>query len=199
MHLWRVPETAERTWQREPAAHEALPAGLLRRTERLPQGPRRRMPDRPGGRAGRRCLRCSAGRDIGPSHGIVQLCAKTGLKQPPPKIDFPNQSSTWVIGPSRTASGRPIVFIDPHWPAEGQTSWWEFHVHTGRLPGGRVRLARAADRRPGLHRRRGLGRHGRRRRLGRRVRAEDRTPEPRPVLVRRHSGATWWSAMWRSA
>nr|MCU0980556.1 penicillin acylase family protein [Pirellulaceae bacterium] len=74
--------------------------------------------------------------DIGPSHGIVQLCASTGLKQPPPKLDFPNQSSTWVIGPSRTASGRAIVFIDPHWPAAGQTSWWEFHVHTGRLQAG---------------------------------------------------------------
>ena len=74
--------------------------------------------------------------DIGPSHGIVQICANTGLKQPPPKLDFPNQSSTWVIGPSRTASGRPIVFIDPHWPAEGQTSWWEFHVHAGRLQAG---------------------------------------------------------------
>ena len=74
--------------------------------------------------------------DVGPSHGIVQICVNAGLKQPPPKLDFPNQSSTWVIGPSRTASGRPIVFIDPHWPAEGQTSWWEFHVHAGRLQAG---------------------------------------------------------------
>ena len=28
------------------------------------------------------------------------------------------------------------MFIDPHWPAEGQTSWWEFHVHAGRRQAG---------------------------------------------------------------
>jgi len=135
MHLWRVPETAERTWRESP-----------RRTQRFLQAfcdglndYRRDHPDE--------CrtaleadpvqvislLRWS---DVLPSHGVVQVKVNAGLKQPPPQLAFPNQSSTWAIGPSRTASGRPILFIDPHWPAQGMTSWWEFHVHTGRLQAG---------------------------------------------------------------
>jgi len=74
--------------------------------------------------------------DVIPSHGIVTIKANAGLKQPAPKFAFPNQSSTWAIGPGRTNSGRPMLFIDPHWPAGGMTSWWEFHVHTGRIQAG---------------------------------------------------------------
>ena len=135
MHLWQVPETAQRMWQESPP-----------RTKRFLQAFCDGLNDYRESHAGEcgtaleadpvQVLALFRWSDIGPSHGIVQLCANTGLKQPPPKLEFPNQSSTWVIGPSRTAAGRPIVFIDPHWPAEGQTSWWEFHIHTGRLQAG---------------------------------------------------------------
>jgi acyl-homoserine-lactone acylase len=135
MHLWRVPETAERMWRESPPRTkrylQAFCDGLNEYRRTHAEECRFALEADPV-----QVLALLRWSDIGPSHGIAQLCANTGLKLPPPKLDFPNQSSTWVIGPSRTASGRPIVFIDPHWPAEGQTSWWEFHVHTGRLQAG---------------------------------------------------------------
>lgn len=135
MHLWRVPETAERIWQESPP-----------RTKRYLQAfcdglnaYRQAHADECGSAleaTPTQVIALFRRSDVLPSHGIAQLCANLGLKQPPPATTFPNQSSTWVIGPSRTASGRPIVFIDPHWPSEGETSWWEFHVHAGRLQAG---------------------------------------------------------------
>ena len=116
---------------REPAAHTPVPAGLLRWAERLPARTPGRMPRCTGGGtgAGDRPVpldRCPAvARHRRPS-------GEDRLEPAGPEFDFPNQSSTWAIGPTRTASGRPMLFIDPHWPAQGDTSWWEFHVHTGR-------------------------------------------------------------------
>ena len=130
MHLWRVPETAERMWRESPLRTkrflQAFCDGLNDYRQAHADECRNALEAEPV-----QVLALFRWSDINPSHGIVQLCANTVLKQPPPRLKFPDQSSTWVIGPSRTASGRPIVFIDPHWPAEGQTSWWEFHVHTG--------------------------------------------------------------------
>ncbi|MCU0982402.1 MAG: penicillin acylase family protein [Pirellulaceae bacterium] len=135
MHLWRVPETAERMWGESPPRTkrflQAFCDGLNDYRQAHADECRYALEADPV-----QVLALFRWSDIGPSNGIAQLCANTGLKLPPPQLDFPNQSSTWVIGPSRTASGRPIVFIDPHWPAEGQTSWWEFHVHAGRLQAG---------------------------------------------------------------
>jgi len=135
MHLWRVSETAERTWRESPARTrrflQAFCDGLNDYRNAHPDECRGTLEADPI-----QVIALLRWSDIGPSHGIVQLCASAGLKAPPPKLDFPRHSSTWVIGPSRTRSGRPIVFIDPHWPAEGQASWWEFHVHAGRLQAG---------------------------------------------------------------
>ncbi|MBN1421030.1 MAG: penicillin acylase family protein [Planctomycetes bacterium] len=135
MHLWRVPETAERMWRESPPRTkrflQAFCDGLNAYREAEAEECRDALEADPV-----QVLALFRWSDINPSHGIVQLCASAGLKRPPPALDAPNQSSTWIIGPSRTASGRPIVFIDPHWPAEGQTSWWEFHVHAGRLQAG---------------------------------------------------------------
>jgi acyl-homoserine-lactone acylase len=135
MQLWRIPETAERMWQASPPRTkrilQAFCDGLNDYRKAHAEECKTSLEATPV-----QVLALFRWSDIGPSHGIAQLCANTGLKAPPPKVDFPNQSSTWVIGPSRTASGRPIVFIDPHWPAEGQTSWWEFHVHAGRWQAG---------------------------------------------------------------
>ena len=135
MHLWRVPETAARTWGESPPRTkrflQAFCDGLNDYRRAHLDECRDALEADPV-----QVIALFRWSDVSPSHGIVQLCANTGLRQPPPTVDYPNQSSTWTIGPSRTASGRPIVFIDPHWPAEGQTSWWEFHVHAGRLQAG---------------------------------------------------------------
>ena len=99
MHLWRVPETAARTWRESPPRTkrflQAFCDGLndYRRThldecrDALEADPVQVIA----------LFRWS---DVSPSHGIVQLCANTGLRQPPPPVDYPNQSSTWTIGPS---------------------------------------------------------------------------------------------------
>ena len=135
MHLWRVPETAERIWQESPPRTkrylQAFCDGLNAYRQAHADECRTALEATPV-----QVIALFRWSDVLPSHGIVQLCANVGLQQPPPKTEFPNQSSTWIIGPSRTASRRPIVFIDPHWPSEGQTSWWEFHVHAGRLQAG---------------------------------------------------------------
>jgi acyl-homoserine-lactone acylase len=135
MHLWRVPETAERIWQESPPRTkrylQAFCDGLNAYRQAHAEECRTALVATPV-----QVIALFRWSDVLPSHGIVQLCANVGLQQPPPATEFPNQSSTWIIGPSRTASRRPIVFIDPHWPSEGQTSWWEFHVHAGRLQAG---------------------------------------------------------------
>ena len=135
MHLWRVPETAARTWDESPLRTrrflQAFCDGLNDYRREHPEECRDALEAEPV-----QVIALFRWTDVLPSHGIVLLQAKTGLNQPAPEFDFPNQSSTWAIGPSRTASGRPMLFIDPHWPAQGDTSWWEFHVHTGRLQAG---------------------------------------------------------------
>lgn len=135
MHLWRVPDTAERTWNESPPRTrrylQAFCDGLNDYRLKHPEECRDALPAEPV-----QVIALFRWTDVLPSHGIAMLQAKTGLNLPAPEFDFPNQSSTWVIGPSRTASGRPMLYIDPHWPAQGDTSWWEFHVHTGRLQAG---------------------------------------------------------------
>lgn len=135
MHLWQVPETAQRIWQASPPRTkrylQAFCDGLNEYRRAHADECQRALEADP-----MQVIALFRWTDVLPSHGIVQLCANTGLKQPPPPLDYPHQSSTWILGPSRTASRRPIVFIDPHWPAEGQTSWWEFHVRAGRMQAG---------------------------------------------------------------
>lgn len=135
MHLWRVPETAERTWRESPERTRRYLRAFCRGLNDY----RSAHPDECGQALEADPVQVIAllrWSDVTPSHGIVTIKAAAGLKQPAPQPDFPNQSSTWALGPSRTASGRPMLFIDPHWPAQGMTSWWEFHVHTGRLQAG---------------------------------------------------------------
>ncbi len=135
IHLWRVPETAERTWRESPLRTrrllQAFCSGLNAYRREHPDECRNALEAEPV-----QVIALLRWSDVAPSHGIVQIKANAGLKQPSPDKAFPDQSSTWAIGPSRTASGRPILFIDPHWPAQGMTSWWEFHVHAGRWQAG---------------------------------------------------------------
>jgi penicillin amidase len=39
-------------------------------------------------------------------------------------------SNTWAIGPSRSASGRAMLFINPHQPFFGPGQWIEGHIHS---------------------------------------------------------------------
>jgi acyl-homoserine-lactone acylase len=68
-----------------------------------------------------------------PSVGIIRSEVDATLGTAEQTGVTPDQSSSFAIGPSRTASGRPILMIDPHWPAQGMFSFYEFHLHAGRL------------------------------------------------------------------
>jgi len=135
LRVWRLTETAQRSWRETP-----------NRTKRFIQafcdglnGYRKSHPDECRGALEADPVQVIAllrTTDVQPSIGIVKMNVNAALNQPPPPLDFPNQSCTWVLGPSRTASGRPILFIDPHWPAQGYVSWWECHLHAGRLQAG---------------------------------------------------------------
>ncbi len=131
MHLWRVPETSATTWHNSSARTkrmlQAFCDGLNDYRRAHPVECKDAFEVKPI-----HVIALFRWTDVIPSHGLAQHEANFAMKLPPPASDFPNQSSTWAIGPSRTASERPILFIDPHWPAEGQTSWWEYHVHVGR-------------------------------------------------------------------
>jgi acyl-homoserine-lactone acylase len=135
MHLWRVPDTAARTWDESPLRTrrflQAFCDGLNDYRRAHPEECRDALEAEPV-----QVIALLRWSDVLPSHGIIRVKANAGLNQPAPQLDFPNQSSTWAIGPTRTASRRPMLFIDPHWPAQGDTSWWEFHVHAGRLQAG---------------------------------------------------------------
>ena len=132
LRLWRLPETAEGMWRASP-----------QRTKRFIQGYCDGLNDYRAAHP-QECanaieiepvhvLAFVRFTDLEPSSSIIELNANAALGQPPPELDSPDQSSTWAIGPTRTASGRPILFIDPHWPAQGRTSWWEFDLHVGRM------------------------------------------------------------------
>ena len=40
-------------------------------------------------------------------------------------------SNTWALAPSRTESGKAMLFINPHQPYFGPGQWYEGHVHSG--------------------------------------------------------------------
>jgi len=49
-------------------------------------------------------------------------------------------SNQWVVGPSRSASGKPILLADPHLGWWGVTRFWEVRLHAGDLAGSGVTL-----------------------------------------------------------
>lgn len=49
-------------------------------------------------------------------------------------------SNQWVVGPDRSASGNPILLIDPHLSWWGVTRFWELRIHAGELVGSGVSL-----------------------------------------------------------
>ena len=130
--LWRLPEIMEEAWQKSPP-----------RTKRFIQG----FCDGLNDYAREHPDECSHAMKVEPvavmalmkyighmpSVGMIDVEINATLNEPSSPPDHPNQSSTFAIGPSRTASGRPILLIDPHWPADGIFSWYEFHMHSGRM------------------------------------------------------------------
>ncbi len=44
-----------------------------------------------------------------------------------------DHSNSWALAGSRTASGRPMLLIDPHWAARGPLALYEAHIHGGDL------------------------------------------------------------------
>ena len=57
--------------------------------------------------------------------------AKGDLKRAGSHIRDGRGSNQWIVGPSRTAEGGVIAFIDPHLPWEATTRFYEAHVHGG--------------------------------------------------------------------
>ncbi len=132
MLLWRVPENAEKAWRESPPRSkryvQAFCDGLNDYRLAHSEECKNALPVEPP-----QILALIRMTDVPPSIGIVNADVARALNTPSPLPEFPHQSSTWVIGASRTASKKPIVFIDPHWPTSGNTSWWEFHLHAGRM------------------------------------------------------------------
>jgi len=128
---WRIPEIAEDTWRKSSL-----------RTKRMLQAfcdglnaYRKQHPEEWGDALEATPVQVLAWAKycvLMPSIQAVKIdvtCTITGADRPP---EDAQGSSAWVIGPSRTASGKPILLIDPHWPPDGPLSWFEFHLHAGR-------------------------------------------------------------------
>jgi acyl-homoserine-lactone acylase len=43
----------------------------------------------------------------------------------------PGKSNSWALSGSKTASGAPMLLIDPHWPASGHLQLYEVWLHVG--------------------------------------------------------------------
>ncbi len=50
-------------------------------------------------------------------------------------------SNQWAVAPERSASGKPLLLIDPHLSWWGPSRFWEFRVHAGDWQGSGVGLA----------------------------------------------------------
>lgn len=49
-------------------------------------------------------------------------------------------SNQWAVGPSRSASGNAVLFVDPHLGWWGVTRFWEVRLHAGNLVGSGVTI-----------------------------------------------------------
>jgi acyl-homoserine-lactone acylase len=130
--LWRLPQIMEEAWQRSPARTKrylrAFCDGLNDYRRQHPDECKQALPARPQ-------AVMALMKYIGhlPSTAIVKIDVNASLGQASKPSEHPDQSSAFALGPSRTASGRPILLIDPHWPADGVFSFYEFHLHAGRI------------------------------------------------------------------
>ncbi|MAV37446.1 MAG: hypothetical protein CMJ59_18550 [Planctomycetaceae bacterium] len=43
----------------------------------------------------------------------------------------PGHSNSWALSGAKTASGAPMLLIDPHWPSEGHLQLYPFWLHVG--------------------------------------------------------------------
>ena len=50
-------------------------------------------------------------------------------------------SNQFVVGPERSASGKPILYVDPHLAWYGPSRFWEVRIHAGELEGSGFNLA----------------------------------------------------------
>jgi acyl-homoserine-lactone acylase len=67
------------------------------------------------------------------SYRAVIAKAQAALEGTDQPIYATDQSNSWALAGSRTASGKPMLLIDPHWDARGPLALYEAHVHGGDL------------------------------------------------------------------
>jgi len=132
LHLrWRVPEVAEAAWNESPLrtkrAIEAFCDGLNDYRNEFPEECIDSLDATPV-----QVFAWSKSFHVMVAAVIAQAIARNGSVHQ----RLNGESNAWVIGPSRSASGQPLVLIDPHWPAEGYLRSSEFHLHVGRTQSG---------------------------------------------------------------
>jgi len=130
--LWRLPEIMEKAWRQSPPRTkrfvQAFCDGLNDYRKNHPEECEHVMPADP-------VAVLALMKYVGhmPSVGIIRVEVNATLGAAERPSETPDQSSSFAIGPTRTASGSPILLIDPHWPTDGLLSFYEFHLHAGRI------------------------------------------------------------------
>lgn len=66
-----------------------------------------------------------------PPMRLVTPGSITGEKAAAHPGTAPGKSNSWALSGAKTASGAPMLLIDPHWPAQGHLQLYEFWMHVG--------------------------------------------------------------------
>ena len=69
---------------------------------------------------------------MGGGLALARAEGNTDIHDPAPGVP-PGKSNAWAVSGRKSASGRPLLLIDPHWPIEGPLQLYEGHLHAGTL------------------------------------------------------------------
>ncbi len=71
-----------------------------------------------------------AGVEAGPGQGAVPASKVSRSVQRRDKPEPVIGSNTWTVGPAKSASGHPLLFINPHLRFFGPSQFYEVHLHS---------------------------------------------------------------------
>ncbi len=63
---------------------------------------------------------------------IARIDGNAPVGEPQPVV-APGQSNAWAVAGIRSATGKPVLLIDPHWPIEGNLQLYEARLRGGSL------------------------------------------------------------------